>query len=85
MREELVSTDELEKSLNKIEASITFSEVGVLEKAMNLAYNELVGDANLINTEVERYRAVTPEDIQQMARELLVPENRNTLHYYAEQ
>ena len=85
MRTELVTEQELEKSLNKIEASIVFSEVGVLEKAMNLAYNELVGDANLINTEVERYRAVTPEDIQQMAREIIVPENRNTLHYYAEQ
>lgn len=84
LHEELVTTDELEKSLNKIEAGLAFSEVSVLEKAMSLAYHELLGDADLANSEVARYRAVTPEKLREMARKVLVPENRSTLHYHAE-
>jgi predicted Zn-dependent peptidase len=39
------------------------------------------GDANLINTEVDRYLAVTREDIMNAAKKYLVPTNRVVLHY----
>jgi len=39
------------------------------------------GDANLINNEIDRYLAVTREDIQAAAKKYLVKSNRVTLHY----
>jgi predicted Zn-dependent peptidase len=42
------------------------------------------GDAHLINTEFERFRKVTPQDLQRVARLYLVPENQVTLYYLAQ-
>jgi predicted Zn-dependent peptidase len=48
---------------------------------MNLAYYELMGDANRVNTEIERYRATTTADIQRVAKENLLKEKSSTLVY----
>lgn len=84
IKTDLITVDELQKVKNKIESSLTFSEVNILTKAMNLAYYELLGDANNINREVEKYEAVTIEDIQKIARELFRLENESTLYYLSE-
>lgn len=81
--DEVVSTDELNKVKNKIESTLEFSEMNVLNKAMNLAYSELLGDANLINLEIEKYSKVSQEDIQSVAKEIFRKENCSTLYYYA--
>ena len=52
---------------------------GIAESLAN--YHTYFGDANLINTEVERYLAVTPEDIQRVAQKYYVPEQRVTLYF----
>ena len=57
--EELVSDEEYEKVLNKIEAGLVFSKLSVLNKAMNLAYYEMLGDAGMFNRELENYGSVT--------------------------
>jgi zinc protease len=44
---------------------------------------ELLGDANLMNTELERYHAITTEEIQQYCKEVFRNDNSNTLLYYA--
>ena len=44
-------------------------------------YHTYLGYANRINTEVERYFAVTPEDIQRVAQKYYVPEQRVTLYF----
>ena len=39
------------------------------------------GDANLINTEIDRYLQVTREDIQRVAKKYYNPNNRVVLYY----
>ncbi len=83
MKQELVPAYELEKVKNKMEANIVYGEMNYLTKAMNLATNEILQDAALINTQVESYQAVTPEDIQEVSRQLFIIENCSVLNYIA--
>lgn len=78
-----IESYELEKVKNKIESTMAFAEMAILEKAMNLAYFELLGDADGFNHETDRYLAVTEADIQQQARQLFKKENASTLIYLA--
>ena len=65
LQNELVAVDELQKCKNKVESTVTYSEADVLNKATNLAISELLGDANLINLEIENYQKVTAEQIKE--------------------
>ncbi|MCK9618138.1 MAG: insulinase family protein [Lentimicrobiaceae bacterium] len=85
LAEEKVSNYELQKVKNKIESMLVFSEMKVLDKAINLAFAELMGDANLVNTEIKRFMSVTPDDIVKTASLSLVPHNCSTLYYLAKQ
>ena len=78
---EPVEPYELEKVKNKIESTMAFAEMAILEKAMNLAYFELLGDADRFNHETERYLAVTAGDILLQAQKLFTKENSSTLIY----
>src|SRR5690606_950886 len=68
MKSEPVGEDELTKVKNKMESTMVFSEMSLLDKAMNLAYFELLGDASDLNQETSRYMAVTPQQIQDEAQ-----------------
>ena len=46
-----------------------------------MAYFELLGDADLMNTEMDKYRAVSPEDISTYASKVFIPTNCSTLFY----
>lgn len=81
LKNELIPDKELQKLKNKIENTLCFSELNVLNKAINLAFFELLGDANLINEEGKHYQAVTTEDIKQMANQIFTPENCSELYY----
>ncbi|HCQ29654.1 MAG TPA: peptidase M16 [Flavobacteriales bacterium] len=83
LRENLVSNDELQKVKNKIISLQKFGEIHILNKAMALAINESLGDANKINTEIELYKNVTAEDIRKQAIKIFKPENSSTLIYKA--
>jgi predicted Zn-dependent peptidase len=80
IREE-VDSEELQKVKNKVEAVHEFSKTSVLHKAMNMSFYELLGDAERINTEIEAYRKVTPEDIKRVSNYLLNETNCSTLYY----
>jgi predicted Zn-dependent peptidase len=84
LRDELVEEQELEKVKNQAEASIIFSEIELLNRAMNLAYSKLIGDANLVNEESAKVQAVTPELVRAAAQEVLRPDNCSTLYYRAQ-
>jgi len=81
IKETLVSKNELMKVKNKIESTRAFGETSVLNKAMNLAIEELLGDANNVNKEIENYQKVTSNDIQRIAKEILNESNCSTLIY----
>jgi predicted Zn-dependent peptidase len=74
---------ELSKVKNRVESQIAFSETEVLTKAMNLAYYELLGDANLVNEEVHQYLAITADDIYRQAGKIFTPQNCSVLYYYS--
>lgn len=76
-----VSDLELEKVKNKIESNLIFSRLSVLNKAMNLAYYEMLESASLLENEKEKYAAVTKEDIQQKAKEIFAKGKKNKLVY----
>jgi predicted Zn-dependent peptidase len=82
LQSELISENEFAKVLNKIEADFVTSNGSVAGIAESLAnYHVYYGDANLINTEIDRYRKVTREDIRRVAQTYLTPSNRVVLHY----
>jgi len=76
-----VSDDEITKVKNKTESIMVFAELNLLDKAMNLAYYELLGDANLLNAEIDKYLEVTPGKIQAAAQDTFHPEKCSTLYY----
>jgi predicted Zn-dependent peptidase len=74
---------EIQKVKNKIESTLQFSEINILDKAMNLAYSELLGDANHINEEINKYQEVTREQILITAQRIFHDNNCSTLYYNA--
>ncbi len=78
----LVEERELKRHIHKSESSIAFSNMSVLNKAMNLAYFELIGDTELINSEQEMYERITAEMLQQTASTLFQKHNCSVLYYH---
>ena len=76
-----VNARELEKVKHKAEASTEFSEMGIANKALNLAYFEWLGDANECNLQTEHYNAVTEKEVSEVARTIFRKENCSLLRY----
>jgi zinc protease len=77
-----VTEDEFQKARNSKETEFA-NEFGTMHaRAQQLArYHVFFGDANLINTELDRYLAVKREDLQRVAQKYLTPEGRSTLRF----
>lgn len=78
---EKANDKELERIKNMIVMDIAGSYTGVLNKAQGLAICEMMGDASLINSEIERFLAVSTQDVLNAAQEILTPEKCSTLYY----
>jgi len=78
---ESVSESELQKAKNKIEAMIAFEDMSLLNRANNLAFYELLGDAKLINDEWTKYQSVSVSSLQSVASEIFREDNCSTLLY----
>ena len=83
MRTEKVTATELQKVKNKVESLIAFEDMSLTNRANSLAFYELLGDAEQMNHELEKYNVVTAEDILNESRIIFRPENSNTLYYYS--
>lgn len=74
-----IAETELQKIINKVKTSIAFEEQEVLNKCMDLAIYELMGDAQLINTETDEYEKISVDDIQRVAQTILKKTNCSQL------
>lgn len=82
LKDELIPEVEFQKLRNQIENQVIGSNATIAERAENLAtFHTQLGNASLVNRELERYRAVTREDIQRVARTYFRPNNRVVLYY----
>ena len=84
LKKEGITELELQKYKNKVESNIEFSEASILNKAINLAFFELIGKPEMVNTETSLYNNVTIADVERVAHEILVPENCSELFYKSE-
>lgn len=78
-----IPEQELQKLKNKMESALVFSELNVLNKAINLSFFELLGDANLINEEADFYQKASTADLHRVANEILTEDNCSELYYRA--
>jgi zinc protease len=78
-----VNEAELQKVKNKTESMIAFEDMSVMNRANSLATYELLGDAEMMNTELTRYQEITVEDIKKVSREIFDEDNSNTMHYFS--
>lgn len=74
---------ELDRVKVHAESSHLFSEVELLNRAINLAYYTLLGDTSMIQREVESIHAVTEEQLIEQAKKRLNPTKSSTLYYHA--
>ncbi|MFN6083285.1 MAG: insulinase family protein, partial [Bacteroidota bacterium] len=61
--------------------TIRFNEVNVLNRAMKLAYCEMLGDIDLANSEADQYLKVNLQTLKAMGKDMLRAENCSTLFY----
>lgn len=79
----IISEQELQKVKNKTESVIAFEDMSIMSRANSLAMYELLGDAEMMNTELQKYQEITVQDIQTYCNKIFRKENSNTLFYYA--
>jgi predicted Zn-dependent peptidase len=76
-----VTEAELQKAKNKTESMIAFEDMSLMNRATSLAHYELLGDADLMNTEFSRYASVTVPELLEQAKLLFRESNLNVMHY----
>ena len=82
LQTELMTEKEMQKLQNKFENQFVNQNASIEGIADNLAtYYLLYGDANLINTEIDIYRSITREEIRDVAKKYLNPNQRLLLDY----
>ena len=82
LKTELITEEELQKLKNQIESNFVTSNASMAGIAESLAnYHMYFGEANLINTEINRYLAVTKEEIMDAAKKYYTENNRVVLYF----
>jgi predicted Zn-dependent peptidase len=76
-----VSVAELEKVKYKTESAMAFEDMSVMNRAASIAMYELLGDADLMNKELDKYRSVTSAEITEQSRIIFDENNCSTMHY----
>lgn len=72
---------EINKARNRQKAAQIIGEAATQTLAQSLATCEMLGDANLVNTEYRAYDDMQPDDVMDFARRTCTPQNSSTLIY----
>jgi len=83
LKKDVISEYELQKVKNKVKTVLSYSELQVQDKAMNLSIAETLCEAETVNNELNRYNAVTINDILENSKKILKEESCSTLYYKA--
>ena len=78
-----IEEKELVKVKNKTESAILFEDMSLMNRASNLAMYELMGDAEYMNTELEKYKEVTQEEILHASETIFDEKNSSSLFYHS--
>jgi predicted Zn-dependent peptidase len=81
---EQVTPAELDKARNRYESHRLMSYLSAANKAFNLAYHEVLGDAEGINAEKEQYMSVTSDEITGVSLRTFRSENSTVIQYLPE-
>lgn len=76
-----VPDEELNKVRNRSESERTFNNISYLNRAINLAQLELIGQDPTLEDELTRYCSVTAEDIKHTSRKIFTKKNCSVLYY----
>jgi zinc protease len=76
-----ISQDELERIHNQTESTHVFGETSIANRALNLCFFEMLGNANDVNSQVEKYRSTDGSMIRKAAESIFKNENCSTLIY----
>jgi zinc protease len=79
-----ITVAELEKVKNKTESAMAFEDMSVMNRASSIAMYELLGDADLINKELDKYREVTAEAILAETKIIFDENNCSTMYYLSQ-
>lgn len=81
LQSKIIPERELRKVKNKVLSALAFSGISILNKAMNLCYYALLGNADMVNQLPARYRDVSAEQIRAVSNRIFREENASTLTY----
>lgn len=84
LKDTLPSAVETEKVKNRFESSTVMANTGILNKALNLSFCELLGDPDLINKEIETYRSVNAEMVNTASSKYFNDDNCSTVYYLSD-
>ena len=79
--QEGASEYEITRYVNKLDSKEQFENISYLEKATKLCSYEFTSQADDINVEMDKYRAITSDDIKRVAQKILNESNCTTLFY----
>lgn len=77
----IVEQKELEKTINSLEFGIGYMQTSIMSKTRNLGYFELIGDADKINSEKDKYQKISANDIKKAAINYLSKDKVSVIHY----
>lgn len=81
LRKGEIDQELIDSLLNKVESTYLFNEISHSNKAFDLAHFELLGNIDLINEEMEKYRSLKAKDISDFANDYLIDENASVIYY----
>jgi predicted Zn-dependent peptidase len=76
-----ISSYELRKVKNKFASTMVFANLKPIDKAMNLAFYDYLGNIDLLNSEVGIYQSIAKEELQDVAQKTFTKEKSNILYY----